>query len=362
MSDGRVTLSAIAQLADVSHTTVSRVLSGNQAISKPTRDRVLSVAKELNYIPVRRVRTVATNKTTERPLQVQLVFCQLLWRLEKSPAGYFMQIVQGCEQAAQADGNVEYRWSYWQPSDDYRGIVERVRSGGRNGGVILIGHSRPELVRDLMDNGVAVVLADHEHADIDVDAVLPDNVAGGVAAAQHLIDRGFRRIGWLGGPENMVNWSQRLLGAQVAMARAGLTMRPQDCRNPCGPSMMGVLTETFEQAMAQWLDEGDLPEALVLPSTWQAATVQRVMLEKGLRCPDDMSMVSFDDDLFVSMCSTRPTRLATLPENTGRRAMERLSQILRDPEGSGPSYKTVIPMKLIEGQSVGHPGSRPTGN
>ncbi|MEX0777014.1 MAG: LacI family DNA-binding transcriptional regulator [Phycisphaeraceae bacterium] len=354
----RVTLKEIASRADVSHTTVSRVLNGNQSISRPTRDRVLTVAKELDYRPNRRSQTHATHKMADRPLRVQLVFCQLLWRVEDSPAGYFMQIVQGCNQAAQTDGNIEYHWSYWQPDEDPQKIVETVRAGGRSGGVILIGHSRPSLVRMLQDEGVAVVLADHEHAGLDVDAVLPDNVAGGVQAAQHLIDRGFRRIGWLGGPDEMVNWTQRLLGVQVAMARAGLTMREDDRRNSCGQDLRGLLTESIEKTMGDWLSEGDMPEALILPSTWQAAIVQRVMLERGRRCPDDLSMVSFDNDLYAAMCSTRPTRLATFPEQIGVRAVERLSQILRREEGGGPAYKTVIPMKLIEDQSVGQPPKR----
>ena len=275
-----------------------------------------------------------------------------------------MQVLRGCEEAARGNGvggngdngSVRYHLSYWNDRERPEDIEARIRAKGADSGVILVGHSRPEWAATLLRHGVATVLADQEQVDVEVDTVLPDNFLGGMRVAEYLIQRGFRRVGWLGGPGAMVNWTQRLVGVRAALAQAGLSMRDEDCRNPCGDSILANQTETYEAAMMRWLDEGDLPEALILPATWLAAIVQRIMLEKGLRCPDDLSMISFDDDLFASMCSTEPTRMATFPVEIGRKAMQRIIQLLRYPDTKGRAHKIIVPMALIEGRSIGLPG------
>ena len=157
----------------------------------------------------------------------------------------------------------------------------------------------------------------------------------------------------------MVNWSQRLIGVQAALARAGLTMQEKDRRNPVGEGIAAIQIATYETAARQWLAEGDLPEAIIFPTCMLAAVFQRVMLEQGLRCPEDLSMVCFDDDVFVSMCTTAPTRLATFPVDIGRKAMDRLLYLLRHPNVKSSPQKTVIPMSVIEGKSVAATAPRP---
>ena len=80
-----------------------------------------------------------------------------------------------------------------------------------------------------------------------------------------------------------------------------------------GLFLEAIQVETYERAIHQWLADGDLPEAIIFPTCMLAAVFQRVMLEQGLRCPEDLSMVCFDEDVFVSMCSTAPTTRSDSP-------------------------------------------------
>lgn len=342
----QVRLIDIAKKAGVSHATVSRVINGKQSASSETGQLILDVARELGYRPNHSARMLVSKREGDSSVLIELVFCGLLRENEHVPGGFQMQVVRGIQEVALSQENVDCHLSYLQ--DDWGS--EDLQRLERANGVILLGNSSRQMVEELLVRNVKVVLADHQHEGLEVHSVLSDDIIGGMLAAMYLVERGFTRLGWLGGEPDCFSYKRRLDGVRLQLSKMGLTLRSEDIR------FAGRATpEDFERTMNQWLDEGDVPPAIITPTSLSVQMVQHALARHGMQMPRDMSLVSFDDDVFSLMCRPVPTRIATDPLEIGRAAMQGVLQIVRHPDQHYAARKTIVPVKLIEGDSVKQP-------
>lgn len=338
------TLRDIAARTGVSHVTVSRVLNGKAGVAPVTRQAVLEAVRTLRYRPNAAARALVKGRQGRFPLSIEVLLCHLR-PLDERPAGSFqMQVLQGVHDAARADGQVEIRLSYHQEGSDPEEQMTRLF---RANGVLLMGNSDRLLAEAILAHKhLAVVLADHEHEDLPADLAISDNIAGGRMAVRHLLERGHRRIGWLGGPFLYTANRQRLDGVRLALQEAGLGLAAADCR---------VAEENepaaFERLTEAWARTGDLPSAIIVGSSFPMPAIIHALREHGCRCPDDISLVCFDHDVYTAACRPEPTTLATFPREIGRRAVERLIRLARA-ENPEPPMKIIVPMRLVEGDSV----------
>lgn len=351
------TIVDVAKELGLSHTTVSRVLNGRHGISDETRQKVLEVCKRLKYRPLRtrsgsNARAtlsgagVSMGRAVER--QVEIVLCGISPDDEHYPTGFEMVMLHGMREIVQGRSEITCTVHYWDQQVEQLGLAGVIESLAGKSGVIFQAGSDEAVVRTLLERGVPVVLADHEYADLAVNSVGSDNVAGGMMAVQHLVERGHRRIGWLGGPKRIQAWYQRYLGFRAGMMEAGLAVREGDIRG-----MVDLEFRTGTEVMSQWLAEGDLPTAIVVPGGSVAFSVERSLILAGQRMGVDLSVVCFDNDLAVTMCMVRPTRVATFPQQIGRKAMVRLLQLCEgEPLAEDTPHKVVVPMQLMVGESV----------
>jgi len=337
------TLKDVARRAGVAHSTVSRVLTGKNLISEATRQRVLSAVQELKYQPNHAARELVSRREGRFPICVEAVFCHLK-PVDERPAGSFqMQVLRGLHEVVREDGQVDLRLSYWQSDADMEPQLMRLQ---RANGIVALGNSDYQVAKAMRDREMKIVLADHDHDGLPLDSVTSDNMAGGKLAARYLLDRGHKRIGWIGGPLLYTAYQQRLDGLRLQLQLAGLTQTPHDCRIAEANE-----NEAFERLMEAWIREGDLPSAVVVSASFQVSIVLHVLREHNIRCPQDISLICCDHDAFTSSCRPTLTTLTTYPKEIGRRAMERLIQIVRAPRPETP-MKIVMPMTLIEGKSV----------
>lgn len=338
-----VTLQDVARRVGVSHVTVSRVLNGRPHIATRTRQLVLDAVREMGYRPDASARALVRGRKGVFPVAIEIVFCHLHSVEERPNSSFQMQVLHGINEVAREDGHTEVHMGYWQNNEDAEPqLLRRLRANG----VLLLGNSDPAVVEEIVRHELPVVLVDHEHEGLDVDAVESDNPAGGRLAARHLLAAGHRRIGWIGGPALYVAYQQRLDGIRLELAGAGLTLAPGDCRIAPVNELVA-----YEKMITAWLAEGDLPGALIVGSSFVMPVLLNVLREHGRRCPEDVSIVCFDHDAYTEICRPEPTAVATFPHEIGRRAMERLLMITRATRPE-PPLKTVVPMKLVEGGSV----------
>ena len=254
-----------------------------------------------------------------------------------------MQVLQGIHDAADCDDQVEMRLSYVPNGDERAAQALRLR---RANGVVLMGGSDRAFVQELIRLHIPVVLADQEHPGLPVDAVISDNMAAGRAAVRYLLERGHRRIGWLGGPPIYTPNVERMEAVRLELLSAGLSLADRDCRIASESTI-----PSYEEAMERWVETGDLPSAVIVCGSMPVPIVMHVLREHGLKCPRDISLMCFDHDVYTSMSRPSPVTFASYPRDIGFRAMERLIHIARAEQPEQP-LKIVIPMKLVEGASV----------
>ncbi|MEI6169130.1 MAG: LacI family DNA-binding transcriptional regulator [bacterium] len=338
------TLRDVARRAGVSHVTVSRVLSGNLNVTPATSKTVMRAVRALKYQPNVAARTLVLRRGGNFPILLQAVVCHARHSLQTQlPGAFQMQVLQGVCDAVHTDGHTDFSMSYWRGDEDQERQLARLQ---RASGVLLMGNSDRELVVRMKNSGIKLVLADQDHEGIEIDAVVSDNLKGSRAAVRYLLDRGHRHIGWMGGPAYNNVYRQREEGVRLELAKARVPLAPRDCHNASEDDVL-----FYERAMLEWVRADHLPTALVLCSPLAMPGVLHVMREHNLRCPDDISLISLDLDANNAACRPRPTALATYPQTIGRQAMERLIKIVRS-NTELPPLKTIVPMHLIEGESV----------
>jgi LacI family xylobiose transport system transcriptional regulator len=269
-----VTIADIAAEAGVSVPTVSKVLNGHSSVSARTRRRIEDTIRDHGYRPRRR-------RTTRVGL-IELVFDWLdgQWGLE---------IIRGVERAAQAEG-LGVVVSQIQESGASPREWVREAVGRRPLGIVSVSAGLTEGQREtLATHGIPLVIVDPAGEPVhETPSVGAANWSGGYAATRHLLDLGHRRIAAIRGPENVLCARARVDGYRAAMDAASA---PVDGLIRSGDFLVD---DGYRQGR-DLLSSPVRPTAIVAGNDLQAIGVYRAAREAGLRVPDDLSVVGFDD-------------------------------------------------------------------
>jgi len=266
---GRPTLASIAAAAGVSLPTVSKVVNGRTDVSAATRDRVQQLLEQHNYVPVAR-------KGPEDVL-VDVVFTAL-----ESP--WAVEILRGI-----TDSGLQVVLSTLghTPGSDW---VQALIAGGRRGALVVTSRLTAADQRRLARSRLPVVVIDPvDMPGQDVPSVGATNWAGGLAATEHLVELGHRRIAVIGGPEPYLCSRARIDGYRAALDRAGL---------PVDPALVchgNFRHQGGYDCARELLALPDPPTAVFAGSDEQAFGVMEAARVSGLSVPDDLSVVGFDD-------------------------------------------------------------------
>lgn len=275
-SKRRVTIALIAEEAGVSIPTVSKVINGRPEVAPDTRQRVERLLHKHGY--QRR-----TGQGDGPVGLIDLVFAEI-----ESP--WAMELVRGAEEAAhEADTNVVISVLHTKagPGRDW---VDRI-AARRTDGVIIIG-SRLSARQSgqLTARSIPFVTVDPEGEPAPgVPSVGATNWNGGLSATRHLLELGHRRVGMIGGPADMLCSRARIDGYKAALDTAGIPIDPALIR-------YGDFLVHSGHDHGHWLlDLDDPPTAIFAGSDLQAFGVFEAARQRGLRVPDDLSVVGFDD-------------------------------------------------------------------
>jgi DNA-binding LacI/PurR family transcriptional regulator len=322
------TIEEVAARAGVSRSTVSRVVNGSTAVSPSAREAVRRAIAELNYVPNRAARSLASRQTHA----IALVIPEQTDRFFGDP--FFASIVSGItERVARSD----YVLNLIIASDaDGAKAATYLRSGSVDGAIVASHHTSDSFVERIAD-AVPVVYGGRPGRIRDVDHYVDvDNVAGARAATEHLLARGRRHLATITGPATMSAAVDRHEGFRAALEAAGLRE---------AAVADGDFTESGgAAAMRRILSSGAHVDAVFVASDLMARGAYAVLREAGMRVPDDVAIVGFDDS---SIAVSLDPPLTTVRQPSFEQG-ERMAGVLLDLlAGRAPAPATILPTELV---------------
>lgn len=320
------TLSDIAATVGVAPMTVSRVISGNGYVSDETRRKVLQVVKEMNY----RRNGLARNLKRQCTETVGLVLGDISnpYSTELARAVRETLVNQGfnlfiCISEHSAKEDILAFESLANHSVD--GIIVATRSN--EGG--------DKYLRGIVESNIPVVAIGRDFQHEDVDLVTPDNLKGGFEATQHLIDLGHERIGFIGANIKGGSSLKRLQGYLKALEQHNIVIdeRLVTGRNEDISEVPGYSTEEIGfEGMKRLLSLPNPPTAIFARNDFTAIGAMSAIKEAGLRIPEDIAIVGFDDISLAIRTSPSLTTVRQPMRLEGQLAAEMLLERIESEE------------------------------
>ncbi|MFG2515158.1 MULTISPECIES: LacI family DNA-binding transcriptional regulator [Streptomyces] len=334
---GRVTITEIARQAGVSVPTVSRVVNGRSDVSPGTRARVEELLRRHGY----RKRPAAS---PSRAALIDLVFDDL-----DSP--WAVEIIRGVEEAAHGAGVGTVVSAIHGRSGDAREWMRNLRARASDGVVLVTSALEPTLHEELRILGVPLVVVDPAGSPaLDVPAIGAANWSGGMAATGHLLSLGHRRIGMITGPARLLCSRARLDGYRAALEGSGISLDeslvvPGDFHPESG--LAGCTT---------LLELPDPPTAVFAAGDRMALGAIEALRGRGLRVPQDMSVVGFDDLPEVRWSAPPLTTVRQPLADMGKLAVRTVLRLTRDEEPDSPRVElgTDLVVRASTAAPAGH--------
>ena len=330
---GQVLLSDVAAAAGVSLATASRALNGQTGVGAELAEKVRVVARNLGYVPNVHARQLAGGTTSVIGLIVHEI---------DDP--FFTEIAGGIVRSALAENlMVQVSHSGRDPEQELQEITTLVVQDVD--GIIIAGSGyvdpakeagAKEVLHAYQQRGGRVAVIGRHH--LGVDAVLPDNVAVGALAGQHLVELGHRDVLIAAGSDQLTTIADRLTGICSAFQKVGVQ-----------PT---VLQESFSLSggarIASRIGDPDVrPTAILALSDLMAIGVLQELRRQGLRVPDDISVMGIDDITVAQSLAPALTTVAVPLNEMGEIAFS----MVRKPSAARPRRR-VLPAQLVVREST----------
>jgi len=345
LSKAAVTIYDVAKKAGVGIGTVSRVLNHSQRLTPETRARVLKVITELNYQPHAFARGLARKKTFAIAAIVPFF------------TGYFyVELLKGIQHAVSKH---KYDLVLYTVDDLKKtaAYIRRALHERRVDGVLLISLSIPEKYSEqFQGRKLPVVLVDAWHPAHD--SITVNNKDGAYRAVRHLLDRGHRSIAIVNGHLESIPAQERLAGYEAALREAGVELQKDLMLSSDElDGAAAVLNDGFNKeagylAMQRLLQrQCARPTAVFMASDIQAMGAIKAIREAGLRMPDDIAMVGFDDIELSEYLGLSTVRQPMF--KMGEQAVERLLALLNNPDAESQHFRIETELVIRESSGCG---------
>ncbi len=330
-----VTIRDVAQRAGVSIAAVSRALNESGYVSNEIKQRVHEAVQELHYRPHDSARGLKLHRTNT----IGLVIADIT-----NP--FYAELAAGVLSSAK-------KWGYHvilaamdeEPAqeEEYLNVLMEKRVDG----ILAVATGQnARLWREAIDLGIKVVLVDRKVVSLpDADAILIDNVKGGYDATAYLTSLGHRRIGIISGPLSTTTGQGRLQGYYKALEEATLPIDPELVQ------MVSFKRKSGIQAMEQLLGLRKPPTAIFASNNLHGEAAMFALRRRGIRIPEDISLIMFDDVPWASLIMPPLTVVAQPTSLLGKHAVEQLLQRLQHPDIPVSEGRTIVlePQLIIRG-------------
>ena len=329
----RPTIRDVAKLAGVNHVTVSRAINDSSLVSDAARQRVLDACAKLDFRPNLHARALKGAKTMLAGAIIPDI---------NNPVN--MGFVSGIEQMLETAGYHLLIASSERSEVEEIGAVRRLVEMMADGLIVLPVCARASVWRPLIEDRFPLVFISRRVPEAQADMVVPDNFAGAVAAVEFLAGKGHTRIAFVGASHAGTTHSERLAGYRAGLEAAGL---------PFTEVLFVDTTLTIEggeAAAGRLLELREPPTAVFACNDVLAFGILRRLEAEGVRVPDDMALVGFDDLIFSGFVNPPLTTIRQDPEALGAEAGRMLLERIRNPDT--PPRAIVMPVELVARRSA----------
>ena len=336
----KLTIKDIARVANVSHTTVSRAFNNKSRIRRETRERILDIAKELNYQP----NFVARSLVMRRTKTLGLIITSIV-----NP--FYNELAQGIEATARGLGyNIILCCTHSDLSIEKQ-CIDVLRSKGVDGIILTSAHIEDPNIGRLVEEGFPTILVNRRtyrpNVKERVDYVGVDNVLGGFLAVEHLIRLGHKRIGLIGGSSDSSVGFERVEGGRKALVSYGLTGLDDYFLDG------DFLKDSGYQGGERFLKMSEPPTAIFAANDYMALGAYQLMVERGLMIPEDIALIGFNDIEFTAWIGIQLTTVGQKKFEMGEIATKTLVEKVEAGEAKAPTKEVFLKPELIIRKSCG---------
>lgn len=351
----------VAKEAGVSPATVSRAFTTPDLINEETHKRVMEAARLLDYRPPRlraaaRARTAAVRRPVAPPVRDAIGF---QFFSATSTAGdtlasntFYAPVLSGAQAEASALGLhllVHTTDRHSLAAEMPRMILEQAI-----GGMLLVGTADPEVLTAFSAHVREIILVDNRDDKEHYESIIPDGFGGAYAATRHLLELGHRKLGFFMTERGVRTFQDRLRGFVCAQFEAGIAANPAWV-------VQGISAITDQEKrerdtrMIALLRSADRPTAILAANDDHALRMLRACRELGLRVPNDISVIGFDDSPYSSHADPPLTTVHVDKEYMGRLAVRRLAARFQEGGASDQTDRSPIclqiPVTLVQRES-----------
>lgn len=306
-----VSIYDIAKAAGVSAATVSRALRNSPRVSPDSRERIQAIASELGYRP----NLLARNLRQQSSMMLGLV-------VDDVSDEFGSQVISGVEDESRNAGYHLIVWSAHKNAEAERVAVQTFNDLQLDG--VIMADTWLHSTEELPDLAVPAVFVNRRHAGEQVHYVGPDDTYGAYIATQHLLELGHRRIGYISGPLEWRASPERLKGFQMALRDQSVIFDPDlvaygDWRVNSG-----------ETEGLRLLSRPDRPTAIFAANDYMALGVMDAANKLGLKVPEDLSVIGYDNRSFAPFCRPRLSTVSLPLYEMGVEAAKKLIAMIRD--------------------------------
>lgn len=331
----KATIYDIAREAGVSIATVSQVINGKGKISEKRRAEIMEIMERLHYQPS----AIAAALTGKQTYTLGLLVPDI-----SNP--YFAELARAVEDRSRQLGYSVVICSTDNKDERVERYLNLLQQKRVDGMMIGTGIDNADILSPLLQQSIPVALIARHMPSLSVHTVTIDDILGGALAAAHLLELGHTHVAVLSEPSKVSSSQERVRGFRETLNKAGHTLEPNQIRESAAD-----LNSAKKEALLL-LGENHHPTGLFCCNDIQAIGALQAAKELGLRVPEDVSIIGFDNTILASVTSPPLTTVAQPIEELGHRAVDLLIEELKD-EQKEPQ-KIVLKPELVIRESAGH--------
>ncbi len=333
----KYTIKDVAKIANVSISTVSRVLNRNKGVSSKTRKRVLDVIEELGYSPSASARSLKTRLSKTIGIAVPDTF-----------GDFYGEVINGVELTAAENGyNLIVSLNHHIIKEELA-AVNFFKAKRVDGAILVTTLGDDDYIRSLIESGFDIVLLDRDPHGLRVDTVKTDNFRGGYMATEYLLKLGHSAILFIQGLSYLDSSRERFNGYKKALKDKGIEREEIFI-------LEGDFTpESGYSATKGYLEKHGLNFTAIFAANDQMAIgAIKALNDKGISVPEDVSVIGFDDSYMAPYVIPSLTTIKQRREEMGRVATELLlSRITSRGKREKTPRQVIIPVDLVERESA----------
>ncbi len=329
-----LTINDIAKIARCSPSTVSKALNNKSDVSEKTKIKIKKIAQENNF-KLHQLADIDDGKTEN----IGIVFCREEKPLSGNP--FYSRVLEGIEGELVLNN---YNLILTLLAKKFSGDVPKMIRDKKVDGLIIVGIIDKNFTTVIKKYDLPIILVDPTDYTMAFKKVVIDNEQGGFLATNHMINRGHKRIAFVSGSLDRASFKLRFQGYKNALEMNGI---------PVNKSLVkaGGIEEGYEY-VEELMALPEPPTAIFFGNDTNALLGYKAISDAGLKIPEDISVAGFDDIAMAKYSEPPLTTIKVYKEELGSLAVRKLLDEIKNPNTDDIAVTTVMPVKLIERDSV----------